>query len=72
MDVTGDEVAWVLSECGATRMIHGHTHRPAVHEFALANGPATRVVLGDWYDRGTVLVWDETGCRLASPQTLPG
>ena len=71
MDVTGDEVVRVLSECGATRMIHGHTHRPAVHELDLADGPATRVVLGDWYDRGTVLVWDEAGCRLVSPESLP-
>ena len=71
MDVTDEEVVRVLSECGATRMIHGHTHRPAVHELGVDAGPATRVVLGDWYDRGTVLVWDEAGCRLASVQTLP-
>ena len=71
MDVTGDEVLQVLSTCGATRMIHGHTHRPAVHELDLATGPATRIVLGDWYDRGTVLVCDEAGCRLVSPESLP-
>ena len=70
MDVTGDEVVRVLSECGATRMIHGHTHRPAVHEIDLATGRAVRVVLGDWYDRGTVLAWDEAGCRLTSPERL--
>ena len=71
MDVTGDEVVRVLSDRGATRMIHGHTHRPAVHEIQLANGPGTRIVLGDWYDQGTVLVWDEDGCRLVPPETLP-
>ena len=71
MDVTGDEVVRVLSDQGATRMIHGHTHRPAVHEIHLPNGPAVRIVLGDWYDQGTVLVWDEAGCRLVSPETLP-
>ena len=71
MDVTPEEVVRVLSECGATRMIHGHTHRPAVHELDLATGPAARIVLGDWYDQGTVLVWDEAGCRLASPDGLP-
>ena len=70
MDVTGDDVARVLSEHGATRMIHGHTHRPAVHELELATGPATRIVLGDWYDQGTVAVWDEAGCRLTSPGSL--
>ena len=71
MDVTGDEVVRVLSDYGATRMIHGHTHRPAIHELRLESGPATRIVLGDWYEQGTVLVWDEAGCRLASPETLP-
>ena len=71
MDVTDEEVVRVLSECGATRMIHGHTHRPAVHDLALETGSATRMVLGDWYEQGTVAVWDEAGCRLASPATLP-
>ncbi|MCY4222402.1 MAG: UDP-2,3-diacylglucosamine diphosphatase [Thiotrichales bacterium] len=70
MDVTDDEVARVLSECGATRMIHGHTHRPGVHEIGLETGPATRIVLGDWYERGTVLIWDETSVRLARPEHL--
>jgi len=70
MDVTDDEVARVLSECGATRMIHGHTHRPGVHEIDLEAGPATRIVLGDWYDRGTVLIWDEAGSRLVRPEHL--
>ena len=71
MDVTDEEVARVLSECGAKRMIHGHTHRPAVHDLALETGSATRIVLGDWYDQGTVAVWDEAGCRLAAPDELP-
>jgi len=71
MDVTDDEVARVLSECGATRMIHGHTHRPGVHEIDLEAGPATRIVLGDWYDRGTVLLWDEAGGRLVRSRHLP-
>ena len=72
MDVTEAEVARVLSEHGAAWMVHGHTHRPAVHALDLETGPATRIVLGDWYERGTVLVWDEQGCRLASPEGLPG
>ena len=72
MDVTDEEVVRALTKRGATRMIHGHTHRPAVHALDLETGPATRIVLGDWYDRGgAVAVWDESGCRLASPQELP-
>ena len=67
MDVTGEEVERVLRQCGATRMIHGHTHRPAVHKHGLDTGLSTRIVLGDWYDQGTVAVWDQAGWRLASP-----
>ncbi|NNC65036.1 MAG: UDP-2,3-diacylglucosamine diphosphatase, partial [Gammaproteobacteria bacterium] len=43
---------------------HGHTHRPAVHEFLVDDTPATRIVLGDWYDSGSVLRWGETGFSL--------
>ena len=71
MDVTDAEVVRVLSGFGATRMIHGHTHRPAVHALDLQGAGATRIVLGDWYDRGKVLVWDEAGCRLTSPESVP-
>jgi len=33
-------------------MIHGHTHRPAIHELEANGKPARRVVLGDW-DKNT-------------------
>ena len=36
---------------GIDRIIHGHTHRPKVHDTA----GGTRIVLGDWYDQGSVL-----------------
>jgi UDP-2,3-diacylglucosamine hydrolase len=36
-------------------MIHGHTHRPAIHDFTLDGKPARRIVLGDWYEQGSVL-----------------
>ena len=71
MDVTDEEVMRVLSQSGATRMVHGHTHRPAVHDLELETGCAARIVLGDWYEQGTVAVWDEAGCRLTAPETLP-
>ena len=70
MDVTPEEVVRVLWECGATWMVHGHTHRPAVHKIETETGPSTRIVLGDWYEQGTVLVWDKQGCRLRSPEEL--
>jgi len=48
MDVTPEEVIKDMEAHGVQHMIHGHTHRPAVHEL-IANGlPAKRIVLGDW------------------------
>ena len=40
---------------GVQRMIHGHTHRPNIHSLEANGKPATRIVLGDWYDQGSVL-----------------
>ena len=55
MDVNGDAVANAMRDAGVTRLIHGHTHRPAVHRFELDGEPAERIVLGDWYEQGSVL-----------------
>jgi UDP-2,3-diacylglucosamine hydrolase len=46
-------------------LLHGHTHRPAVHEFTIDGRPATRIVMGDWYEHGSVVRWDENGPVLA-------
>jgi len=40
---------------GVDRMIHGHTHRPAVHDLEVDGRPRQRIVLGDWYEQGSVL-----------------
>lgn len=48
MDVTPDEVVKAMTEHGVHTLIHGHTHRPAVHELQIAGEPAQRIVLGDW------------------------
>lgn len=61
MDVNADAVADALRAHGVRRMIHGHTHRPAVHEFDLDGAPVTRIVLGDWYDQGSLLRVDANG-----------
>ena len=45
-------------------LIHGHTHRQAIHEFKLDGQDAKRIVLGDWYQGDSVLVSDETGLKL--------
>ncbi len=55
MDVNADAVAHALRTAGVSRMIHGHTHRPAIHELMLDGAPAQRIVLGDWYEQGSLL-----------------
>ena len=51
-DAQPEAVQAMLQLYGVKRMIHGHTHRPAVHSLA---GGARRYVLGDWYEHGSVL-----------------
>lgn len=45
-------------------LIHGHTHRQAIHDFKLDGQDAKRIVLGDWYQGDSVLVADNKGFRL--------
>jgi len=66
MDVNQQAVESAMRERGVTRLLHGHTHRPAIHEFTLDGAPATRIVLGDWFDSGSVVRWDRHGFRLES------
>jgi UDP-2,3-diacylglucosamine hydrolase len=46
--------AFRLADCSL--MIHGHTHRPAVHTHNVDGRDATRIVLGDWYREGSCLL----------------
>ena len=64
MDVNADAVAKTMRRAGVTRLVHGHTHRPAVHRFELDGEPAERIVLGDWYEHGSVLRVDRDGVEL--------
>ncbi len=64
MDVNPDAVRTAFREAGVRQMIHGHTHRPAIHDLDLDGRPARRIVLGDWYEQGSVLECDVEGCRL--------
>ena len=55
MDVRQDAVDAAMLACGVQTLIHGHTHRPAIHEFSLLGQPARRIVLGAWYEQGSCL-----------------
>ncbi|MGX5219188.1 UDP-2,3-diacylglucosamine diphosphatase [Pseudomonas segetis] len=65
VDVTPDEVSRVMAEHGVKTLIHGHTHRPAVHKLLVNSEPARRIVLGDWDRQGWALQVDETGFNQA-------
>jgi len=65
MDVNQDEVCRTFESEHADFIVHGHTHRPAVHEVRIGNRTVTRIVLGDWYEQGSVLRWNERGFELA-------
>lgn len=60
-DVTPAEVERVMRAHRVHTLIHGHTHRPAVHEIATGQ----RIVLGDWDKQGWALQIDEHGLEQA-------
>lgn len=62
-DVSPATVQDTYRRYGIDRIIHGHTHRPAVHD---EGGGRTRIVLGDWYEQGSVLRVDGAGANLSA------
>jgi UDP-2,3-diacylglucosamine hydrolase len=64
MDVNAASVAAAFRATGVRRMIHGHTHRPAVHELTVDGTPAQRIVLGAWYEQGSYVRQESGGYRL--------
>lgn len=63
MDVNTETVAIAMRNAGVQRLIHGHTHRPAIHHFELDGTQAERIVLTDWYNTGGALEVDPGGYR---------
>ncbi|MFN2338092.1 MAG: UDP-2,3-diacylglucosamine diphosphatase [Gammaproteobacteria bacterium] len=63
-DVNAAAVADCMRAAGVRQLIHGHTHRPAVHDFELDGQAARRIVLGDWYEQGSLLRCTSAACRL--------
>ncbi len=64
MDVTQSEVEKVMAAHDVQLLIHGHTHRPAVHQLEINGKAAERVVLGDWHKAGWKLSFSEQGYEL--------
>jgi UDP-2,3-diacylglucosamine hydrolase len=65
-DVNADSVAAALRSAGTATLLHGHTHRPAIHALRVDGRPCTRIVLGDWYDQASLLRWNDNGPELVS------
>lgn len=61
MDANLDAVARAMRDFGAKTLVHGHTHRPAVHELTLDGRAARRIVLAEWKETGQVLRWEASG-----------
>lgn len=64
MDVNQNAVEALLEQLEVYNMIHGHTHRPAIHPFELKQQNAQRIVLGDWYEQGSMLSYSADGFQL--------
>jgi UDP-2,3-diacylglucosamine hydrolase len=61
MDVDDDTVVETMRGFSVQRLIHGHTHRPAVHTFEIDGVRCSRVVLGDWYEQDSLVVCKPSG-----------
>jgi len=66
MDVSERAVIETFRHHGLTRLIHGHTHRPAHHRLVVDGRDCERWVLADWYDCGSYLLSDASGIRSLS------
>jgi UDP-2,3-diacylglucosamine hydrolase len=71
VDVTPDEVPRVMREFGVRTLVHGHTHRPAIHKLQVGEHASKRIVLGDWDRQGWALQVDEQGFHLAAFDFVP-
>ena len=61
MDANPQAIAHVMNQYHVQLLIHGHTHRPAIHDLEINDKPARRFVLAEWNDTGQVLCWQGKG-----------
>lgn len=67
MDVNQDALMTLLAAHDYPELlIHGHTHRPNQHQIQLNGHNITRWILGDWYEQGSYLAFDNRGCKSVS------
>ena len=58
MDVCDDSVVSEMKKYDVNRLIHGHTHRPAIH---LLENNKERMVMDAWHGHGNYLQIDQAG-----------
>jgi UDP-2,3-diacylglucosamine hydrolase len=63
MDANDDAIASLFRNHAVDRMIHGHTHRPALHRYEVDGSVCERYVLADWHDRACWFEADDGGVR---------
>ncbi|MBR9885071.1 MAG: UDP-2,3-diacylglucosamine diphosphatase [Oceanospirillales bacterium] len=66
MDVNPEAVYETMTRHGVELLIHGHTHRPKIHQDQISQGRGERIVLGDWSESGWYLLVDSGGRRLVT------
>ncbi|MEK1910083.1 MAG: UDP-2,3-diacylglucosamine diphosphatase [Pseudomonas chlororaphis] len=71
VDVTPDEVPRIMQAFKVRTLVHGHTHRPAIHKLQIGDQAAKRIVLGDWDRQGWALQVDEQGFQLTAFDFVP-
>lgn len=74
MDVNASAITEAMRRHGVRHMIHGHTHRPAIHTTTVDGEEAFRVVLGAWFDQQNWLTVTRGELRYAfggGEQVLP-
>lgn len=64
LDVNASEVERTFERRGIRRIIHGHTHRPAIHNTEIHGVAVERIVLADWHDESSALVVDGGAFRV--------
>ncbi len=60
-DVTHDEVIRLMKANDIYFLIHGHTHRPGIHDVTVDGQPGKRIVLGAWHDGISYLTYFNDG-----------
>jgi len=72
LDVTEDAVNITMRQHQVSQLIHGHVHRPNIHEVTSGIKGSKRFVLGDWHDKASFIISTSEGNRLATYDTENG